>query len=163
MEITKELKRAYIDTAREAGFTPGPEHFGYQIKGLVADTDEKAQEIGRNLMWTDDHRLKGPREHNDPPGYQSRAAQGLRTRRIASGGPQKMTYEALQDTNIVVVGSPETVTRKLTEIIEELNPGYILLISGDGTVPHRDVMRSLELLGKEVIPALREVQLQPFE
>ncbi len=163
MEITKELKRTYIDTAREAGFTPGPEHFGYQIKGLVADTDEKAQEIGRNLMWTDDHRLKGPREHNDPPGYQSRVAQGLRTRRIASGGPQKMTYEALQDTNIVVVGSPETVTRKLTEIIEELNPGYILLISGDGTVPHTDVMRSLELLGKEVIPALREVRLQPFE
>ena len=163
MEITKELKRTYIETAREAGFTPGPEHFGYQIKGLVADTDEKAQEIGRNLMWTDDHRLKGPREHNDPPGYQSRAAQGLRTRRIGSGGPQKMTYEALQDTNIVVVGSPETVTRKLTEVIEELSPGYILLISGDGTVPHKDVMRSLELLGKEVIPALREVRLQPFE
>ena len=28
---------------------------------------------------------------------------------------------------------------------------------------HRDVMRSVELLGKEVIPALHEIQLQPYE
>ena len=28
---------------------------------------------------------------------------------------------------------------------------------------HKDVMRSIELLGKEVIPALHEVKLQPYE
>ena len=28
---------------------------------------------------------------------------------------------------------------------------------------HKDVMRSIELLGKEVIPALHEVQLQPYD
>jgi hypothetical protein len=28
---------------------------------------------------------------------------------------------------------------------------------------HADVMRSIELLGKEVIPALHEIQLQPYE
>ena len=30
-------------------------------------------------------------------------------------------------------------------------------------MPHKDVMRSIELLGKEVIPALHQVQLQPYE
>jgi hypothetical protein len=28
---------------------------------------------------------------------------------------------------------------------------------------HGDVMRSVELLGKEVIPALHEIKLQPYE
>ena len=30
-------------------------------------------------------------------------------------------------------------------------------------MPHEDVMRSIELMGKEVIPALHEIQLQPYE
>jgi hypothetical protein len=28
---------------------------------------------------------------------------------------------------------------------------------------HEDVMRSIELLGKEVIPRLHEIELQPYE
>ena len=68
IDLTMELKQKYIETAHEVGFTPGPEHFGYQIRALVADTDEEAQEIGRNFLWAADHRMRGPREHNDPPG-----------------------------------------------------------------------------------------------
>ena len=30
-------------------------------------------------------------------------------------------------------------------------------------MPHKDVMRSIELLGQEVIPALHELKLQPYE
>jgi hypothetical protein len=30
-------------------------------------------------------------------------------------------------------------------------------------MPHKDVMHSIELFGKEVIPALHEVKLQPYE
>ena len=54
VEQTHGLKQIYIDTAREVGFKPGPGHFGYLLKALVADTDEKAQEIGRAFMM--DHR-----------------------------------------------------------------------------------------------------------
>ena len=28
---------------------------------------------------------------------------------------------------------------------------------------HKDVMRSIELMGKEVIPAIHEIQLKPYE
>ena len=34
--------------------------------------------MGRHFMWHDLHRNRGPREHNDPPGYQSRGAFGLK-------------------------------------------------------------------------------------
>ena len=30
-------------------------------------------------------------------------------------------------------------------------------------MPHDDVMRSIELIGREVIPALHEVKLHPYE
>ena len=33
----------------------------------------------------------------------------------------------------------------------------------EGDMPYEDVMRSIELIGKEVIPALHEVKLQPYE
>ena len=74
-----------------------------------------------------------------------------------------MSYEQFQDAYAFIVGSPETVTRKLTEVIERLSPGYLLIYGNEGNMAHKDVMRSIELLGKEVIPALREVQLQPYE
>jgi len=30
-------------------------------------------------------------------------------------------------------------------------------------MPHQELMRSIELLGKEVIPALHEIKLEPYE
>ena len=164
IDLTRELKQIYIDTAHETGFTPGPEHFGYQLRALVADTDERAQELGRNFLWTQGHRMRGPREHNDPPGYQTSVARTLQMRRPGTGGPgRQMTYEQLQEINNIIVGSPETVTRKLANTIDQLSPGYLILIGSDGTLPHKDAMRSIELLGKEVIPALHEIKLQPYE
>ena len=64
---TEGLKALYIETAREAGFSPGPGNFGGTVKVFCADTDEKAQEIGRTYMWNLKHQFKGPDEHNDSP------------------------------------------------------------------------------------------------
>ena len=164
MDLTLDLQRIYVETANESGYKAGPEHFGYQIRALVADTDEKAQEIGRNFLWTEDHRLRGPREHNDPPGYQSGAARTVMARRAGAIGIGKsMSYEELQEFNIIVLGSPETVARKLTTTIERLSPGFLILIGCDGTIPHKDVMRSIELMGNEVIPTLHNIELRPYQ
>ena len=163
ISLTKELKQVYIDTAKEVGFTPGPEHFGYQVRALVADTDEKAQELGRGFLWAGQHRMRGPVEHLDPPGYQSPTASRLAARRIGGGGGPALGYEGLQEVKAIIVGSPDTVIKKLSETIEELNPGYMILIGSDGNIPHQDVMRSVELLGQEVVPALHEIQLQPYQ
>ena len=47
LDYTEGLKGVYIDTAKEVGFTPGPEHFGYLLRVFCADTDEKAQQSAR--------------------------------------------------------------------------------------------------------------------
>ncbi len=164
LDYTEGLKGVYIDTAREVGFTPGPEHFGYLLRVFCADTDEEAQRIGETFLWTENHRNRGPLEHNDPPGYQSREAVRIQRQLPGAGGfGRRMTYQELQDVDNVIVGSPDTVTRKLRNIIERLNPGYLHIYGNEGNMNHADVMRSVELLGKEVIPALHEIQLQPYE
>jgi alkanesulfonate monooxygenase SsuD/methylene tetrahydromethanopterin reductase-like flavin-dependent oxidoreductase (luciferase family) len=54
-----------------------------------------------------------------------------------------------------VVGSPQTVIEKLKYVINRLQPGYLLIYGNEGPMPHKDVMRSIELFGREVIPALQ--------
>ena len=74
-----------------------------------------------------------------------------------------MDYEALQEVGAIIVGSPETVIKKLTNTVKQLNPGYLILTGSDGNIAHKDVMRSIQLLGQEVIPALHEIELQPYQ
>ena len=159
LDLTKQLKSIYHETAHEMGFEPGPEHFGYLMRCLVADTDEKAQQIGRTFLWTENHRNRGPIEFNDPPGYQSREAMRIKMSRplIGTGTMgRRMTYEELQEAHNIVVGSPETVIKKLRYVKKDLKPGYILIYGNEGNMRHEDVMRSVELFGTKVIPALKE-------
>ena len=159
LDLTKQLKDIYFETAREEGYEPGPEHFGYLIRCLVADTDERAQEVGRTFLWTETHRQRGPIEFNDPPGYQSREALRIKQSRPTIGTGtigRRMGYEELQDAHNIIVGSPETVIQKLRYIKQSLDPGYMLIYGNEGDMPHEDVMRSVELLGTKVIPAVKE-------
>jgi alkanesulfonate monooxygenase SsuD/methylene tetrahydromethanopterin reductase-like flavin-dependent oxidoreductase (luciferase family) len=159
LDLTKQLKNIYHETAHEVGFEPGPEHFGYLMRCLVADTDEKAQEIGRTFLWTENHRNRGPIEFNDPPGYQSREAMRIKMSRplIGTGTMgRRMSYEDLQEAHNIIVGSPETVIKKLRYVKKDLKPGYILIYGNEGNMRHADVMRSIELFGTKVIPALKE-------
>jgi alkanesulfonate monooxygenase SsuD/methylene tetrahydromethanopterin reductase-like flavin-dependent oxidoreductase (luciferase family) len=159
LDLTKQLKSIYHETAHEVGFEPGPEHFGYLMRCLVADTDEKAQNIGRTFLWTENHRNRGPIEFNDPPGYQSREAMRIKMSRplIGTGTMgRRMSYEDLQEAHNIIVGSPETVIKKLRYVKKDLKPGYILIYGNEGNMRHEDVMRSIELFGTKVIPALKE-------
>ena len=112
---------------------------------------------------------EGPLEHNDPPGYQSREAVSVKAQRPtgnvagAGGLGVGLSYEELQGVNNIIVGTPETVTRKLSEVIERLSPGYLHIYGTEGAMDNADVMRSIQLLGQEVIPALHEIQLKPYE
>ena len=166
-DVTEWLKKVYIQTARETGYTAEPDHFGYLIKVLAADTDEKAQEMGRKFMWGGNYRHHGPREHEDPPGYKTKLGRETASRLpsfvSAGGGLKGSDYESQRELDLIVVGNPDTVTRRLTHLMERLGPGYLLIYGHEGDMAHKDVMRSIELLGKEVIPALHEIKLQPYE
>ena len=79
----------------------------------------------------------------------------------SAGAPQ--SYERQQEGRTIIVGTPDTVIEKLNYVVDHLNPGYLLIYGNEGPMPHQDCMRSIELLGKEVIPALKEIKLHPYD
>ena len=76
---------------------------------------------------------------------------------------QAQSYENQQEARIVIVGTPDSVIEKLKYVVENLSPGYMLIYGNEGPMKHEDSMRSIELLGKEVIPALKEIKLRPYD
>jgi hypothetical protein len=57
----------------------------------------------------------------------------------------------------IISGTPKTVLPKIRHVLEYLRPGSIFFWDGDGAMTHEDQMRSLRLMGEEVIPAVREM------
>ena len=155
MDQARNLFANYRKHANEDGWEPGPDKFAFMICAHVNDTDEKAQESGKAFLWRMRGPLKGPREYWAPPGYFSAAGAAANTLRRHRPLDQ-MSYQELQDEYHLVVGSPDTVIRKLRYIKEELGIGALLLEAQGGPLSHQDTMRSLELFGKEVIPALKD-------
>jgi alkanesulfonate monooxygenase SsuD/methylene tetrahydromethanopterin reductase-like flavin-dependent oxidoreductase (luciferase family) len=156
LEVAADLFKLYHKHAEDAGYTPGPENFAFMVCCHVNDTDDKAQEEGRHFLWRMGHPLRGPQEYWAPPGYVSRSA-ALMTSKRRPKPLNQLTYQELQDANHLIVGSPETVINKLRHIKERLGIGALLLEAQAGQMAHQTTMRSIELLGRHVIPALKEL------
>lgn len=54
------------------------------------------------------------------------------------------------------VGDPMTVAKKMIHLRKDVGITRFMLHVPVGTMPHKDVMRAIELLGKEVAPIVRE-------
>ena len=76
---TAELWNIYGDTAAKEGYQAGSENFGYLQHVVVAETEEKAEELGRAHLFGGGQGAFSRPEHTLPPGYNSREA----TRRLA--------------------------------------------------------------------------------
>jgi alkanesulfonate monooxygenase SsuD/methylene tetrahydromethanopterin reductase-like flavin-dependent oxidoreductase (luciferase family) len=72
-------------------------------------------------------------------------------------GLETASYDQILASNRWIVGSPETVVKKLREVLSDLRPGILGVWTNDGDTTHADTMRCLELMGQEVLPALREI------
>ncbi len=163
-EVVGDAKAIYGEAANEVGYEPGPQNFGYLFRIHVQDTDEKAYEVGKGFLAGNAGvgRVPMPPEYMNPPGYTSiegrrRSSQvNLRPDRLV-GGVDAAGYDRVVGLNRIVVGNPDTVIRKLREVLSVVRPGILAVWTNDGTISHKDTMRCLELMDAEVLPALREI------
>ena len=155
LEQTKELIDLYRDTAAQEGYEMGPEHIGYLIRVFVADSNEKAQKEGYNFFWQNGALTKQIREWIAPPGYATVDVSGIRRTRAVSKAFDDQMYQEAQDNYQLVIGTPEVVVEKLRHVRDLLGIGHMCLWAHDGFMTHEDTVRCIELMGKEVLPALR--------
>ncbi len=78
------------------------------------------------------------------------------------------SYENQLERYTIITGTPDTVIERVKHVLDYLRPGSIFFWDGDGSMSHDDTMRSLKLMGEEVLPAIREYSEElelksPFE
>lgn len=110
---------------------------GIHSPGHVAETDEQARE----QLW---------------PHYSVMQARIGRER-----GWPPMTREQFEDSagphGALYVGSPETVAQKIAAAVTTLSAQRFDLKYSNGTMPHAQLMQSIELYGTAVAPRVREL------
>lgn len=172
VEQTLRIWELYDRTAEEVGFQGGPEYHGYLKQVHVAETDEKAIENARQFTWMQGEftGLAHP-VWSTPAGYSSpenrRGFVEFSTGRGTSPRRRPTFAEQLEN-NMIIAGRPETVIRKLREVITATRPGILSLWANDGFMSQADSMTCIRLMGQEVLPAIRETAKElglrsPFE
>lgn len=180
---TCDLWDIYADEAQRHGYQAGPENFGYLIPTFLAETEDKAQELGKQFAFGGGQNAFSRPEHTLPPGYNSKAA----IRRLArqprgswlgvnrdklmqtrSGvNPEGVNYDEVreklyqgflraQENLQTIVGTPQTVIDKFKTLLRVLRPGIFIFFSVQGQVSNADRLTSIRLMAEEVTPALRD-------
>ena len=68
--------------------------------------------------------------------------------------PGGLTVKRLDEWGTSLIGSPDTVIKKARAMIETARPDCLVGMFSFGGLKHEQVMRSIELFGKKVMPAL---------
>jgi alkanesulfonate monooxygenase SsuD/methylene tetrahydromethanopterin reductase-like flavin-dependent oxidoreductase (luciferase family) len=97
LQSTVELWNLYGDTAMQEGYTAGSENFGYLQQIFVAETEEKAQELGRAALFGGGAANFSRPEWTLPPGYNSKEATRRLARQASDYGFLGLTSEKLKD------------------------------------------------------------------
>jgi alkanesulfonate monooxygenase SsuD/methylene tetrahydromethanopterin reductase-like flavin-dependent oxidoreductase (luciferase family) len=128
----------------------------------LAETDEKAHETARKYIGAAKERRVG-----GGPLAQTRVGWGSNVRGMGTDSDRpddlkrgqtmeqsQTDYQFNIDNGLAIVGSPDTVIKKLQEGQQKI--GYDLFCTSFiGRLPKEDFDKALELWGKEVIPAFK--------
>jgi alkanesulfonate monooxygenase SsuD/methylene tetrahydromethanopterin reductase-like flavin-dependent oxidoreductase (luciferase family) len=141
------LVRVYREAYRAAGH-PGEGEVFLRVPVYVADSEERArrepEESIMHLFRSIGGQLAESASRSGARAIERRAERGERL--------QSVTYEdALRDK--MIVGTPDSVTRRLKELRDEIGLDGILAELNPGSlIPHDRVMNALRLLCQEVMP-----------
>ena len=181
---TCDLWDFYATEAAKYGYQAGPENFGYVLPLFVAETDQKAQELGQNFVYGGGQNSFSRPEHTLPPGYNSREATrklaksplgswlGVSSDKLKAHGETEETQKPVdydevrkklraglktaQDNYLIVIGSPKTVREKVRVIMQVIRPGSLVIFNIQGPVSNQDRQTSMRLFAQEVMPAMHE-------
>lgn len=148
-----EDREKFVERCRELGRDPAELGFGMTIGVVVLDDHERARKIAaENIRWFYEQllRLTAPVLERGGESYRYYREE-LGTLQALTGGTPSL--EALEAAGMVIAGSPEYAIERFRRLADG-GLDHVLCALQAGGVPHADVMRSIELLGERVIPAL---------
>jgi alkanesulfonate monooxygenase SsuD/methylene tetrahydromethanopterin reductase-like flavin-dependent oxidoreductase (luciferase family) len=129
--------KPYADLYRQSleRFGKPPQPIAVHSPGHIAETDQKA----RDELW---------------PHFAAMMTRIGRERGWPPASREQFEREAGPD-GAICVGSPQTVAAKIVRTAALLGLSRFDLKYSNGTLPHPTCMKSIELFGREVLPAVR--------
>ena len=151
--MVAEDRDRFAGRCRELGRDPRELGFGMTLGVVVHENHRRARQIAeRNIRWFYEQllRLTGPALERGGESYRYYREE-LATLRALTGGTPSL--DALDAAGMVIAGSPEYAIERFQKLA---NTGldHVLCAVAAGGVPHADVIRTIELMGERVIPAL---------
>ncbi|MEX2158117.1 MAG: LLM class flavin-dependent oxidoreductase [Dehalococcoidia bacterium] len=147
--------RLFREACEREGYTYEPKQAGWLAPIYVAETDEQARAEYEEHFWYFVKRLL-PGINIQPPGYTSLRSMENIMKGAGTFAIGLNTWDQVEEGVYAVVGSPETVYKKLEENLRRLGTGNLLGLFQLGTLPADLTKRNLELFAREVMPRLRE-------
>ena len=143
----------YYGWCNEAGWQPTPDQVVYRGNIYLAETDKQAE------AWFEGIKRGGPA----PGGIAmrpvvSQAIQAARSgeafdlRSALAGSPQGDVVGVARGLNFM--GGPDTVAKQIKAFHQQCGVGVVDLFFQQPSVGHEEVMREIELFGREVLPQI---------
>ena len=119
-----------------------------ELYGELLDQAEAADALGFDSFWIAEHHFHEYGAIPRPPVWLAAAAE--RTRRIRPYAVQR-PFETLVAQNVVAFGDPDEIVR-VARLYEAAGFTHFLAIANFGGLPHMQVLRSMELMARHVLP-----------
>ena len=153
--MVAEDRDQFAQRCRELGRDPRELGFGMTLGVVVNDDHRRARRIAeRHIRWFYEQllRLTAPVLERGGESYRYYREELATIRALTGGTP---SLEALDAAGMVIAGSPEYVAERFQKLLGT-GIDHVLCAVASGGVPHADALRTIELMGQRVIPALRE-------
>jgi alkanesulfonate monooxygenase SsuD/methylene tetrahydromethanopterin reductase-like flavin-dependent oxidoreductase (luciferase family) len=143
-----ELSVVYHSAATDAGLRSGPDKLGVRRRVFVAPTDTEAHDIAKRCA---DQMLRALDKMLQNSENAGRALGSVPSAGAVLANPR------FNQPDDIIVGSPQTVTEQLAEQVKTTGIGNLLFFTDFKLFDHQDLVRSHDLIGTQVIPALRSL------
>lgn len=141
-----EAVATLLPLRKDSGRSTDEWDLGIQAISMVCDTEQEARECLKYARW------------------QNRANRSLGRADVVDGSATAIPYEGEPSQekfwDMLYYGKPDRVIEKYTAI-GEAGATFVSSWMMLGGIPHEKVMRSITLMGREVLPAIRDVRPRP--
>lgn len=161
-------RQEFAKILEDAGSKYDPFRMGILMSAYVSETDEQAREESHEGIW---YFLKnclkghlrnfngrsltsGPGIPNMEVSDYARLLENTKPGRAMLGDADD--WDALQKAQSIIVGSPETVYRQITDLVRETQVGNLLIQFHMGNMRDDLARKSMRLFATQVAPRLRE-------
>ena len=151
MAYITEKYRTWCD---EAGWQPQPDQIVYRGSIYLAETDQQAEEWFENVKRAGLKPAIPLRPVVAQAIQAARAGEQFDLRNVIAGGAQGDVAGIAR--GLSFIGGPDTIAKQMKSFHDQCGVGVVDLFFQQPALAHGEVMKEIELFGKEVLPRIKE-------